>query len=220
MPCAGICPTTCGARAGKLQRVAAVPVLSKGARPDRGRNLGGRGDGQTSGRGLEAEPGGRDRHPAARAGDHLDGARVLPRAPVGRDRRAQEADRARHKRTRPITLAVGSDRLLAVAAPFVGQAGEQGGLLRAHRQDDARHRPAGAAEQHHGRRPHLGQLPLAGAGPGARLSCWGWGWSCSGWRWKSRCRACARRCSAWPGASCTSWTTPPTPASSAASPAT
>ena len=35
---------------------------------------------------------------------------------------------AQHKRTRPIPLKVGSDRLVAVAAPFVGMAGEQKGF--------------------------------------------------------------------------------------------
>ena len=113
---------------GKLQRVAAVPVLSRA----RDRIVGALWVGAETGKRL-AE--------VWKQNLGVDIAILLrgqvttstvPEAFLGelaariQDRRPEMVE---SKRTRPIGLTVGSDRLIAVAAPFVGQAGEQGGFF-------------------------------------------------------------------------------------------
>jgi hypothetical protein len=113
---------------GKLQRVAAVPVLSRA----RDRIVGALWVGAETGKrlaevwkqslGVDIAILLRGQVIASTVGDPF--LSDLP-ARIG-ERRQQMMDL---KRTRPIPLAVGRDRLLVVAAPFVGQAGEQGGVF-------------------------------------------------------------------------------------------
>ncbi len=111
---------------GRLQRVAAVPVLSRG----RDRIVGALWVGAETGKrlaevwkqnlGVDIAILLRGQVTSSTVNESF-----LSALAGGIDERKQEI--ASSKRTRPITLTVGSDRLLAVAAPFVGQASEQGG---------------------------------------------------------------------------------------------
>jgi hypothetical protein len=113
---------------GKLQRVAAVPVLSK----TRDRIVGavyvaaetGKRLAEVWKKNLDVDIAILLRGQVATSTVSESFLSDLPRLVAERKGEMAEA-----KRTRPISLAVGSDRLLAVAAPFVGQAAEQDGLF-------------------------------------------------------------------------------------------
>ncbi len=113
---------------GKLQRVAAVPVLSRA----RDRIVGALWVGAETGKrlaevwkqnlGLDIAILLRGKVATSTVPEAL-----ISGLPAKIEERKQEITDSR--RTRPISFNVGSDRLLAVAAPFIGQAGEQGGLF-------------------------------------------------------------------------------------------
>ena len=169
MPCAATCPTTSGASGGKLRRVAAVPVLSK----TRDRIVGAVYVAAESGKRL-AEVW--KKNLGVEIAILLRGQVLTSTVPESflsnLPALIEATQRARSPRPSapgPSRWTVGNDRLLAVAAPFAGQAAEQEGYYVLHRQDVAGLRSAGAAVHHHRRRPALGQLPLAGPG---RRRCW------------------------------------------------
>jgi hypothetical protein len=112
---------------GKLQRMAAVPVLSK----SRDRIVGALFVGAEAGKRL-AEVW--KKNLGVDVAILLKGqvvASTVPEAVLSELPRLVEqraAELAEHKRTRPVPLTVGADRLFAMAAPFAGVAAEQGGL--------------------------------------------------------------------------------------------
>ena len=207
--------------AGKLQRVAAVPVLSRARDRIVGALWVGAETRQAAGRGLEAEPGGRHRHPAARAGapPRPCPSRTSATLPARIEERKQEIARVQAHPPHPV------HRRRPTACwrwrpPSSGQAGEQGGCS----PSSARCRPprtrwrccrtTTADDLRWGNFPWLG-LALA------LIVILGVGLTLQRLETERPLQPPARRrCSGWRAASCRSWTTPSTRASSGASPAT